>query len=321
MQLDLVSVGQGQHERGRARPRADDRMDHPGPDPLVDQGRREGGLGVAARYAHRSWPPCTPSRPARDPPWCWPTGSPRPAVCGVDSAQLVGQGRRVVSVDLPGHGGSGEIEADLVAGGALLVEAGGARAVRPARLLARGTLRPARGPRRSRIASPDWSSSARPRASKPTRHEPSAGGETTRPPRNSPVSPTSTRSSRRGLPRRCSPRCETPGATNAAAILPPGLASSLRLAGAGTQTPLWDPPRRVDDAGAGAGRRHRPAIPGVGGAPGRVASLTAPSRSSRGPATPPTSSSPTSPRRSCARGSPRPTHRSAEGGLTARSRS
>ena len=39
--------------------------------------------------------------------------------------QLVGHGRKVVSVDLPGHGGSGEIEADLVTGGALLAEAGG----------------------------------------------------------------------------------------------------------------------------------------------------------------------------------------------------
>jgi 2-succinyl-6-hydroxy-2,4-cyclohexadiene-1-carboxylate synthase len=39
---------------------------------------------------------------------------------------LIGRGRRLVSVDLPGHGGSGEIAADLDAGGALLIEAGGA---------------------------------------------------------------------------------------------------------------------------------------------------------------------------------------------------
>ena len=41
--------------------------------------------------------------------------------------QLVGRGRRVVSVDLPGHGGSTEIRVDLVESAALLVEAGGAR--------------------------------------------------------------------------------------------------------------------------------------------------------------------------------------------------
>lgn len=39
--------------------------------------------------------------------------------------ELVSEGRRTVSVDLPGHGGSSEIRADLVDGGRLLVEAAG----------------------------------------------------------------------------------------------------------------------------------------------------------------------------------------------------
>ena len=39
--------------------------------------------------------------------------------------ELVGRRRRVVSVDLPGHGASSEVAADLVSGGALLAQAGG----------------------------------------------------------------------------------------------------------------------------------------------------------------------------------------------------
>jgi len=37
--------------------------------------------------------------------------------------QLVGRGRRVVAVDLPGHGGSGEVRADLTEGAQLLLDA------------------------------------------------------------------------------------------------------------------------------------------------------------------------------------------------------
>ncbi len=39
--------------------------------------------------------------------------------------ELVGRGRRTVSVDLPGHGDSSAVAADLIEGGALLAAAGG----------------------------------------------------------------------------------------------------------------------------------------------------------------------------------------------------
>ena len=98
-----------------------------------------------------------------------------------------------------------------------------------------------------------------------------AGAPTTRWRRRSSAT-ASTRSSSAGSPSRCSPRCRRrPGSTTAAATRPPGLASSLRLAGTGTQAPLWD---RLAGAGdARAPRRRRRSTPSSSPLAERMAGL------------------------------------------------
>jgi 2-succinyl-6-hydroxy-2,4-cyclohexadiene-1-carboxylate synthase len=153
-------------------------------------------------------------------------------------AELVGQGRRLVSVDLPGHGGSTEIEADLVAGGALLAEAGGTE---PFDLVgyslgARFALHAALGaPHRIArlvlIGPTAGIEDDEARAERRRRDEETATSLAGAPDVDAFVT------SWLAAPMFASLR-ET-GADERRRNTPAGLASSLRLAGAGTQSPLW----------------------------------------------------------------------------------
>ena len=158
-------------------------------------------------------------------------------------AQLVGPGRRVVSVDLPGHGSSGEIEADLVAGGALLVEAGGAG---PFDLL--GYSLGARFALHAALFAPDRIARLvligvtagieddGARAERRTRDEETAARLAS--------APDVDRFVASWLAAPMFATLRVTGADERRRNTPAGLASSLRLAGAGTQTPLWD---RLDE--------------------------------------------------------------------------
>jgi len=153
-------------------------------------------------------------------------------------AQLVGQGRRVVSVDLPGHGGSAEIEADLVAGGALLVEAAGPE---PLDLLgyslgARFALHAALGaPHRIArlvlISATAGIEADEARAERRRRDDETATRLAGEPDVDAFVT------SWLATPMFATLR--DAGGDERRRNTPAGLASSLRLAGAGTQTPLW----------------------------------------------------------------------------------
>ncbi len=155
--------GQRQGQRGGPRSRAHDGMLDPGADPFVDQRGRVGRLhvtetfppfGVVAlapcRYAHRqvpTWHTRHPRHPHRG-------GHRRPTAAETVtrlSTETTGSGPRlvlahgftqtggiwgpmaddlatdhqVVSVDMPGHGRSSAVRADLSAGARLLVDAGG----------------------------------------------------------------------------------------------------------------------------------------------------------------------------------------------------
>ena len=153
--------------------------------------------------------------------------------------QLVGHGRKVVSVDLPGHGGSGEIEADLVTGGALLAEAGGTE---PFDLLgyslgARFALHaalcaPERIARLVLISGTGGIEADDTRAERRRRDEETATHLEAAPDVDAFVA------SWLAAPMFATLR--EAGVDERRRNTPAGLASSLRLAGAGTQTPLWD---------------------------------------------------------------------------------
>ena len=97
-----------------------------------------------------------------------------------------------------------------------------------------------------------------------------------------------------------------------------GLASSLRLAGTGTQPPLWDRLGRADHAGADRHRRRRREIHRPGRADGRRHRAERhPRRGRRAPATPPTCSGPDEVA-ALVRGHPRPVARSATPGAPSR---
>jgi 2-succinyl-6-hydroxy-2,4-cyclohexadiene-1-carboxylate synthase len=153
-------------------------------------------------------------------------------------AGLVGQGRRVVAVDLPGHGGSTEIEADLIAGGGLLAEAGGSE---PFDLLgyslgARFALHAALGApdriaRLVLIGATAGIEDDEARAERRRRDEETAASLADAPDVDAFVT------SWLAAPMFATLR--EAGAEERRRNTPAGLASSLRLAGAGTQGPLW----------------------------------------------------------------------------------
>ena len=152
--------------------------------------------------------------------------------------RMVGEGRRVVSVDLPGHGGSAEVEADLVAGGALLAGAGGTE---PFDLL--GYSLGARFAMHAALGAPD-------RIARLVLISATAG-----------IEDDEARDERRRRDEKTAARLagepdvdafvtswlaapmfatlREAGTDERRRNTPAGLASSLRLAGAGTQTPLW----------------------------------------------------------------------------------
>ncbi len=154
---------------------------------------------------------------------------------------LVANGRRVVAVDLPGHAGSTDVETDLVQGGLLLAQAGGPE---PFDLLgyslgARFSLHAALGdPGRvarmillsgtAGIDDPEAAAIRRRRDEELAASLETSGDVDTfvRSWLAAPMFAT-LRSSNAGAPER--------GRNTAA-----GLASSLRLAGAGAQVPVWD---------------------------------------------------------------------------------
>jgi len=154
--------------------------------------------------------------------------------------QLVGRGRRVVSVDLPGHGGSAEIRVDLVQGAALLVEAGGAG---PFDLLgyslgARFALHaalgaPERVARLILISGTAGIEADDARAERRRRDEDTATRLEAEPDVDAFVA------SWLAAPMFATLRAGHAGIEERRRNTPAGLASSLRLAGAGTQAPLW----------------------------------------------------------------------------------
>ena len=145
----------------------------------------------------------------------------------------------LVLVDAPGHGGSATVEADLPTGARLLGDVGGTAAYVGYSMGGRLALHLA-------LARPDLVTrlvligatggiddpaeradpATRRRAPWPTISRPSASRRSSTSGWPSPSSPGS-------------PRPPRPG-TNGWPTPPPGLASSLRLAGTGTQEPLWD---------------------------------------------------------------------------------
>ncbi len=154
--------------------------------------------------------------------------------------QSVGQGRRTVSVDLPGHGGSGDVEADLDAGGALLLEAGGTE---PFDLLgyslgARFALHAAlSAPERVRrlvlISGTAGMEDETARAARRIRDEETAAALESEPDVDSFIA------SWLAAPMFATLRNDDAGTDERRRNTPTGLASSLRLAGAGTESPLW----------------------------------------------------------------------------------
>ena len=85
--------------------------------PLVDQGGAEGGL-----YAHPACPSMSKCAvPGRR--WSCCTASPRPGASGAASETFWPTSHTLVAVDLPGHGDSGTVRADLPATADLVAEA------------------------------------------------------------------------------------------------------------------------------------------------------------------------------------------------------
>jgi 2-succinyl-6-hydroxy-2,4-cyclohexadiene-1-carboxylate synthase len=154
--------------------------------------------------------------------------------------QLIAEGRRVVTVDLPGHGGSSEIEADLEAGGTLLVEAGGGE---PFDLLgyslgARFALHaalgaPQRVDRLILISGTAGIEDDDARSARKSRDEESATRIEAERTVDAFIESWLT------APMFATLRGADAGGEERRRNTPAGLASSLRLAGAGTQRPLW----------------------------------------------------------------------------------
>jgi 2-succinyl-6-hydroxy-2,4-cyclohexadiene-1-carboxylate synthase len=154
---------------------------------------------------------------------------------------LVGSGRHVVAVDLPGHGGSDDVRADLVTGGTLLLEAGGAA---PFDLLgyslgARFALHaalaaPGRVTRLVLISGTAGIDDDNARAERAARDEGVAAGL------EGEADVDAFIASWLATPMFATLRGKDAGTDERRRNTPAGLASSLRLAGAGVQTPLWD---------------------------------------------------------------------------------
>lgn len=154
---------------------------------------------------------------------------------------LVGQGRRVVAVDLPGHGGSSEVKADLNTGGGLILEAAGAG---PVDLL--GYSLGARFALHAALADPDRvahlvliSGTAgiedpEERAVRRQRDERLADELEASADVDAFVT------SWLAAPMFSTLRADASGAEERRRNTPAGLASSLRAAGAGAQAPVWD---------------------------------------------------------------------------------
>jgi 2-succinyl-6-hydroxy-2,4-cyclohexadiene-1-carboxylate synthase len=111
----------------RARPGRDDDVTDPGPDDLVGQGGREGSSGVRATYRGTSV-----SREAlhvevvgAGPRLVLVHGFTQTGRSWRLVAEDLSRGHEVLLVDAPGHGGSSQVRADLWAGAALLADAGG----------------------------------------------------------------------------------------------------------------------------------------------------------------------------------------------------
>jgi len=270
-------VGEGDGQGGGARPGADHPRGQAAAGPLVDQGGGEGGLEGTipgprrpARYAHSVAPsvmtpipghmePARPAGPSRrcTPRWSAaapgsssPTASPRPAALELDGG-APGHRPPGVLVDMPGHAGSSHIARRPDRGRPPAGAAGG-RAPTWATPWAPASA--STWPWPGRTWSPRWSSSPAPpawsaratarHAGPVTRCSPSSS---TRPPTwtTRPASGRFARPARRLPPRwldnpssPASPR--GPTVRRAAAQHRTGPGSSLRLAGTGTQLPLWD---------------------------------------------------------------------------------
>ncbi len=156
-------------------------------------------------------------------------------------AEIVARGRRALYVDLPGHGGSARLRADLEAGGALLAAAGGEE---PFDLLgyslgARFALHAALGaPRRVRrlvlLGATGGIEDAARRAERRARDDAAADAL------EADGDVASFIASWLAAPMFATLRAEAAGSEERLGNTAVGLASSLRLAGAGTQSPLWD---------------------------------------------------------------------------------
>ncbi|MGH9007378.1 MAG: alpha/beta fold hydrolase [Acidimicrobiales bacterium] len=155
--------------------------------------------------------------------------------------QLVAKGRRVVAVDLPGHGGSSEIRADLEAGGALLLEAGGDEPFDllgyslGARFALHAALRaPERVARLVLISGTAGIEDAEARQARRARDDETAESLEREPDVDAFVA------SWLAIPMFASLRAASAGSQERRRNTPAGLAGSLRDAGTGTQAPLWD---------------------------------------------------------------------------------
>ena len=215
------------------------------------------------------------------------TGSPRPGGRGTALAADLADDHEVVAVDAPGHGGSADVRADLVAGAALLGATGGRATYVGYSMGGRLCLHLA-------VARPDL-------VERLVLVSATAGID-------DPIE----RAERRAADEALAASIERdgvdaflarwvaqplfagladPGLDDRRRNTVAGLASSLRLAGTGTQEPLWDRLRGADDAGPARRRRRRPQVRRRRRADGRCAPRRHPARSSPAPATPPTSSS------------------------------
>ena len=104
-------------QRGRPRTGTDHRIGDPEPGPLIHQGGAERGL-----YAHPSCHSMSKCA-ARGRRWWCCMDSPRPVGSGVASDEHLAEAHTLVAVDLPGHGGSDSVRADLPTAAALVAEA------------------------------------------------------------------------------------------------------------------------------------------------------------------------------------------------------
>ena len=224
--------GERERQRRRPRTRADDGVGDTRARPLVDERRAERGrrrdrhgLLSCPGGDHRSGAGFTQNRK------CW--GSILPAL---------GRDHDVVAVDAPGHGQASDVRADLWQTSDLLA----ARRQGHVRRLLDGCAHGAsRRPRPSRPRR--WARLVSGTAGIEDPDERAARSRARRGARALDSSVTaSTPSSVGGSPSRCSRRCRRALATTmpAGANTVDGLASSLRLAGTGTQDPLWD---RLDE--------------------------------------------------------------------------